>query len=334
MSLPRPLRFAAPAFALAGLLGMPAPASAAWDNVFQVTCNDCNRPRASFFAPAPAPSNCDTCAPQQRSSYKIDYQQRSFYEPITVMKPEKYLEPVEVRSKSFYWEPVTSYCYSSFYDPCSQSCQQVATPRTSYKLKEQCNTSYRYVERIRMVPTQSQRLVTENTPVVTYYGPTTRSYSAPELCPPGSAAPRVDELRAPPTISPSTDGGATIPPPGVPTSPSMSNPRSFPPPARPIAGKVDARTTGRSAAGAVRGEVVLNDRVTPRPNARLVFVNANNYEQREYITADEFGNFDASLPAGEWFLYVGNGQGKAVQHSEKPIAVGEHEAREFRLVSR
>ena len=333
MRLPRLTRLAA----LAGALAAPAPAEAAWDNVFQVTCNDCKpRRAAAYYAPppavsyyaAPAPA-CDNCAPQQRSSYKVDYQQRSYYEPITVMKPEKYLEPVEVRSKSYYWDPVTSYSYSSYYDPCSQQCQQIATPKTCYKLKEQCNTSYRYVERIRMVPTQSQRLVTEQTPVVTYYGPTTKTYSAPELCPPGSApgaGPTIDRVpSAPPTITPSA--GETIVPQQLPTTPAVPNSRSMPP------ARMNANTTSHGA-GAVRGEVVLNDRMTPRPNAKLVFVNADDYTRREYVTADEFGNFDARLPAGEWFLYVGNGAGKAVQHSDTPVRVAEAEAREFRLVSR
>ena len=30
-------------------------ASAAWNNVFQVCCNDCNKPRASYSSPCPQP---------------------------------------------------------------------------------------------------------------------------------------------------------------------------------------------------------------------------------------------------------------------------------------
>ena len=40
---------------VAALMGVAGTATAAWDNVFQVCCNDCNRPRVSFFAPAPCP---------------------------------------------------------------------------------------------------------------------------------------------------------------------------------------------------------------------------------------------------------------------------------------
>lgn len=308
------------ALALAGLAVTSSPASAGWNNVFQVCCNDCNRPRVSYYA-APAPAQ--SCAPSQ----KVEYQQRSYYEPITVMKPEKYLEPVQVRSKSYYWEPVTSYSYSCYVDPCTGCRSQVATPRTSYRLQEQCNTSMRYVERTRMVPVQSQRLVTETVPVVTYYYPPTRSYSSPiesAPAPVAPAAPRVDELRTPPSIAP--EGNSNIPSQNLPT---QSLPRSMPAPARPL-GKVNAHTTSRLTTAGVRGEVVQNDQITPRPAAKLVFVNATNLENREYVTADSFGNFDVTLTAGDWYVYLGNGEGKATFH--KKITVGD--ARDFKVVSR
>ena len=323
--LPRP---PALVVAVAGLLASAGSASAGWNNVFQLTCNDCNRqPRVSYFAEPACPQK-----PQQR----VEYQQRSYYEPVTVMKPEKYLEPVEVRSKSFYWEPVTSYSYSCYVDPCTGCKQQIATPRTSYRLQESCNTSMRYVERTRMVPVQSQRLVTETVPVVTYYLPPTRSYSSPvEACPPGAPAPapsggpRVDELRSPPSIAP--EGGATIPPQQLPTnSGGTALPRSAPPQARPL-GKVNAHTTSRPIMAGVRGEVVQNDQSTPRPAAKVVFVSAANTEIREYVTADAFGNFDTRLLAGDWYIYLGDGNGKATFH--KKITVGE-DARDFKLVSR
>lgn len=324
-----PARFAFPALALAGLLGSAVPADAAWDNVFQVTCDNCRpRQRSSYYA---TPDAC--CAPQ-KPQQRVEYKQRSYYEPITVMKPEKYLEPVEVRSKSFYWEPVTAYSYSSYYDPCTGSCQQIAVPKTAYKLKEQCNTSMKYVERVRMVPTQSQRLVTEMQPVVTYYYPPTRSYSSPvtEACElptaPPVAGPRVDELRStPPTATP--DAGDMIPPTNLPTNPGVSKQRAMPPQAKPLGSKGFANTTSR---GAVRGEVVLNDQITPRGSAKLVFVNADDLKVREYVQADEFGNFDANLPAGEWHMYIGNGNGRAMFH--KTIQVKESASREFRVVSR
>ena len=43
------------ALALAALFGSAGTASAAWNNVFQVCCNDCNRPRVAYAAPCPQP---------------------------------------------------------------------------------------------------------------------------------------------------------------------------------------------------------------------------------------------------------------------------------------
>ena len=43
---------------LAGLAGTPTRASAAWDNVFQVCCHDCNRPCARLDFGGPCP-HCD-----------------------------------------------------------------------------------------------------------------------------------------------------------------------------------------------------------------------------------------------------------------------------------
>lgn len=332
MMSPYGVRSSATALAVAGLLASAGPAHAAWNNVFQVTCNDCNKPRVSY-AP-PACNSCNAPPPCEGPQKKVEYQQRSFYEPITVMKPEKYLEPVEVRSKSYYWEPVTSYSYTSYYDPCTGCKQQVATPQTSFKLKEQCSTSMRYVEKLRMVPTQSQRLVTETVPVVTYYYPPTRSYSSPvePPCPTQAQSPatgpRVDEFRSPPTVSPErTDN---IPPPNIPTTPN-SLPRTMPPQAKPVPGGVNARTTSRPTFASVRGEVVKADQVTPRAGAKLVFVNAENLDKREFATADSFGNFDVRLPSGDWYMYLGNGEGRAMFH--KKITVGD-EARDFTVVSR
>src|SRR5207244_6262292 len=91
--------------------------------------------------------------------------------------------------KSYYWEPVTSTRYSSYYDPCSCQTQQIATPVTEFKLREQCNSATRYVQRTRTVPVTAYRPVTVTQPVVTYYMPTVvqpSSYFVPAP-PPGHA---------------------------------------------------------------------------------------------------------------------------------------------------
>jgi hypothetical protein len=337
-------RLSAPVLAVAGLLMTGGTAAAGWDNVFQVCCHDCKpRPIRAFFRAAP----CDPCPPDPcppPPAARVEYQRSYYYEPVTVMRAERYTEEVPTTVRSFYWEPVTTYTRASYYDPCTCTCQDICIPRTSYVRRERCDTVMRYVERIRMVPVQVQRKVEVTRPVVTYYGPETRRYLPAdcELPPAGVAGPipvgppsvgpigpRVDELRAPPSVAP--EAGGYIAPQQLPTLPN-ARPRTQPP-ARPVApGPVNARTTSRPGPASVRGEIVLSDQITPRPGAKLVFVSAADHDRREYVTADRFGNFDLSLPAGEWHVYLGNGDGRAMYH--KKISVGEYDAREFKVVSR
>jgi hypothetical protein len=167
------LRLTCPLLALAGVLSTGGAASAGWDNVFQVCCHDCkSRPIRSFFR-AQGCDDCQTPAPQPA---RVEYQRSYYYEPVTVMKQERYTEEVPVRVRSYYWEPVTSYTRASYYDPCTGCCQDICVPRTSYVRKEKCDTVTRYIERCRMVPVQVQRKVEVTRPVVTYYGPETRRY--------------------------------------------------------------------------------------------------------------------------------------------------------------
>lgn len=320
------LLFAAPLLALTSL-GVPT-ASAGWDNVFQVTCHNCRKERVSYAAPA------EPCPPQR----EVRYEQRCYYEPVTVMKPERYTEEVPVRVRSYYWDPVTTYTRSSYYDPCSGQCQEVCVPKTCYVRKEQCNTVMKYVERMRMVPTQVNRKVCETRPVVTYYGPITRKYENCDPCdlPPTGGTPRVDELRQnAPSVLP--ESSSTIPPQQLPTMP-QSRPGSSgfrpvnPTPTRNYSGTVNAHTTSRTPSTTVRGEVLASDKATPQPGAKVVFMNAKNPATREYATADAFGHFDTKLPAGEWYVYLGSGNGKAAYHSK--VTLGEQESRTFKVVSR
>ncbi|HET6574697.1 MAG TPA: hypothetical protein VFG68_13910 [Fimbriiglobus sp.] len=328
----RHLRILAPLLAVAGLLATGGDAAAGWDNVFQVCCHDCkSRPIRSFFRA----QGCDDCAqPQPQPQRRVEYQRSYYYEPVTVMKQERYTEEVPVRVRSYYWDPVTSYTRASYYDPCTGCCQDICVPRTSYVRKERCDTVTRYVERCRMVPVQVQRKVEVTRPVITYYGPETRRYLPAdcELPPAGAmpapAVPRVDELRTnPPTVTPE---GGYIPPQRLPTIEGSR--RRMLSPVRPAAGPVNAHTTSRPGPASLRGEIVQSDQVTPRPGAKLVFVSAADHNRREYVTADEFGNFDLRLPAGDWHVYLGNGNGRATYH--KKITVGAYDAREFTVVSR
>ena len=82
----------------------------------------------------------------------------------------------------------------------------------------------------------------------------------------------------------------------------------------------------------VRGEVVMPDQLTPRAGAKLVFVNADKPEQKEYATANAFGEFDVRLPAGKWYLYLGGDNGRATYH--KQISLGDRETYDYKVVSR
>jgi hypothetical protein len=314
---------AALALAACGILGPIGTASAAWNNVFQVCCNDCNKPRASYYAPPEA------ACPQQ-PEVRVSYVQRCYYQPVTEYVRKSYYEAVTKNYTSYYYEPVTEYKYTTYYDPCTGCPQKVCTPTTSYRMRSKCNAVTSYVERCAMVPVTSLRPVTVRQPVVTYYYPPEpacppTTSGAPPFIPP--AGPSVEQLREnPPTIG-QTDN---IPSPMVPvTPPGMSYPRATPnggPKIRPD------KTTSRSGPVIVRGEVVMPDQLTPRPGARLVFVNADNKDQREYATANPFGEFDLKLPAGKWYLYLGAGDGKAVYH--KQVTLGDKDTYDYKVVSR
>jgi hypothetical protein len=305
------LRYAAPLAALLTLCG--APAQAGWDNVFQVACRNC-RPRevrSSYYAPAPVASHSRT-----------SYVENTYDEVITVEKPTLVREPVDVQVRSYYFDPVTTYTTRS-YKNAAGCVEEVSVPCTRYVRKEECNTVTRYVERMKMVPTEVRRKVTERTPVTTITGPTTRSYSSDcENCglPPASSgrAPRVEVER-----------GDRLPPLDV-NGVNRSKSVAPLPPAKPFTGTVNARTT--SLATAVRGEVVGSDRATPKAGAKLVFLNDANYDEAVRVTADEYGNFLAQLPAGKWHVYVGNGQGRA--DLTTAVTVAAYDAKPLTVVSR
>jgi hypothetical protein len=318
-------RFVAPALAVAGFFGSVTPAQAGWDNVFQVACWNCkpreSTTRSSYYA-APQPSQHTT-----------RYEEKEHYETITVMKPTVIREEVPVTVKSYYWDPVTTYTTRSYRDPETGCTQEMSVPKTTMVRKEQCNTVSKYVERMKMMPTEVRRKVVERTPVTTIVGPTTKSYSYEcDNCglPPASAqrAPQVEVIPSNPPAA-SIDGIERISPQGVPNSKSRtsSTPTT---PAKPFNGKVNANTTSTSSS--VRGEVLLSDKTTPKAGAKVVFLNAANFEDRVHVQADEFGSFTTQLPAGKWFVYLGNGNGRADKTTE--ITVASYESKPVLLVSK
>jgi hypothetical protein len=320
MTLTRCAALAA-ALAAVGLASEPNPAHAAWDNVFQVTCNNC-RPRTSY-----SPEACPQPCPQPEM--KISYVQRSYYQPVTEYVRKSYYEPVTKKVTSYYYEPVTEYKYSTYYDPCTGCPQRVCQPTTSYRLRSQCNSVTSYVERCAMVPVTTLKPVTYQQPVVSYY------YPPQPACPPTGAAffppapggaPQVEQLREnPPSVGPQAGGSDNmIQPQQLPV-----NPGSF---TKPNAKLRPEKTVSRSTHVTVRGEVVQNDQITPRAGAKLVFMNADKPEQKEYATANAFGEFDVRLPAGSWLLYVGGGTGNATYH--KKVELGDRDTVDYKVVSR
>jgi hypothetical protein len=311
------------ALTVAAALGTAGDAAAAWNNVFQVCCNDCNRPRASF-SPAPCPEPCPQPCPQPEM--RISYVQRCFYQPVTEMVRKSYYEPVTRNVTSFFYEPVTEYRYSTFYDPCTGCPQRVCTPTTSFRLRSRCNSVTSFVERCAMVPVTTLRPVTVQQPVVSYYFPPgTSSFAAPTLPP---ASPRVEEQRiSPPTVDRVPD---RIPAPDMqyPTTPGgVSSPR----PGANVKLRPE-KTVSRSSTVTVRGEVTRPDQLTPRGGARLVFVSADDADRKEYVTANAYGEFDARLPAGTWYLYVGGDGGRATYH--KQLTLGDRDTYDYKVVSR
>jgi hypothetical protein len=318
------------ALALFGALGTAGSAPAAWDNVFQVCCHGCDRPRVSFFAPDPCPPPCPP-QPCPQPEVRISYVQRCYYQPVTEMVRKTYYEPVTRNVTSYYYEPVTTYRYSTYYDPCTGCPQKVCTPCTSYRLRSKCNSVTSFVERCAMVPVTTLKQVTYQQPVVSYY------YPPQNDCPPSTSGyppiphaggPRVDELRTnPPGVVPGT--GDYIPPPNIPTEmkPGMSYPRG-----NPNVKLRPEKTVSRSSHVTVRGEVTLPDQLTPRGSAKLVFVNADNPEQKQYVNANSFGEFDTRLAAGKWYLYLGGDNGRATYHKE--LNLGDRDTYDYKVVSR
>jgi hypothetical protein len=269
---------------------------------------------------------------------RISYVQRCYYQPCTELVRKTYFEPVTKKVTSFFYEPVTEYKYSTFYDPCTGCPQKVCTPCTSYRLRSQCNSVTSYVERCAMVPVTTLKQVTFQQPVVSFYFPP--QPACPPPCPPttgsgffplppaaGSTGPQVEQLREnPPGVLPPTSGSDTLPPMNLPTGPNVSNPRPGVAKIRP------EKTVSRSSVVSVRGEVVLNDQITPRAGAKLVFMNADKPEQKEYANANAYGEFDVRLPAGRWYMYVGSEAGQATYH--KQINLGDRDTVDYKVVSR
>jgi hypothetical protein len=314
-------RFLGFALALGGMAALAGTSSAAWDNVFQVCCHDC-KPRVSYSVPCPQP-----CPPCPQPEMRISYVQRCYYQPVTEYVRKTYYEPVTKKVTSYYYEPVTEYRYTTYYDPCTGCPQRVCTPVTSYRLRSQCNSVTSYVERCAMVPVTTLKPVTVTQPVVSYYYPPCPPGGSTSFFPPAPGGPTIEQLRdnPPSVMPPKTGSDGMIPPTELPTAPG-SFPKQGNPKLRP------EKTVSRPSVVSVRGEVVLNDQITPRGGVKLVFMNADKPDVKEYVTANAYGEFDVRLASGTWYMYLGDGTGKAVYH--KKIDLGDRDTVDYKVVSR
>jgi hypothetical protein len=284
-------------------------ASAGWNNVFQTTCHCRKQTSSSFFAPAPAA--CPT----------VTYKQRVFYQPVTTYKREFYNETVTTYRTSYHWEPVTTYRYTSYYDPCTGCCQQVATPRTSFRLRSQCNPVQSCVQRCRLVPVTEMRASYYLEPVVAC------APACPPPCSDPSPAPAINESG--PDGSPqrmpqinegvSSDGGSNLLP-RTNIGGQQSRSKAAPPqPKPPVKSRPDRVASFDKNSGHIQGAVVFDDRITPRGNAKILFVSVEKNGPQESLQTDELGRFSTNLATGDWLMYVPNKDGKPEFHTRLTV---------------
>jgi hypothetical protein len=67
----------------------------------------------------------------------------------------------------------------------------------------------------------------------------------------------------------------------------------------------------------IEGQVVRNDS-SPRPNSRVVFVNAA-LGSRQTVTTNTMGRFDVALPPGSWLVYLYGPDDVARYHSRLEV---------------
>lgn len=311
--------------ALTLLLLAPSFAPAAWNNVFQVTCCGGSRRVAAYAAPSISFASPCCPAPCPAPCPQTAWVQRSFCQPVTSYQAVSFFEPVTTMRTSHFWEPVTSFSMSCFVDPCTGCTQQVAVPTTSFRLRTQCNAVQSWVQRVgyRPVTTTRQSFYWEQVAV---------QPACPAPCPPADPCPSTGAVSAAPSAAPPLNlppAGNTQPPPAA---LGETRDQYFMPPANPsrlrtapVAAPIKTdRIASRSAP--VTGQIVTAA-YSPRSGAEVVFVNASRPTIRQTTTADAAGRYQASLPAGEWLVYV-----DSTYHNR--IDVNASEPRQITIVSR
>ena len=305
---------------------------------------------------------CDNCAPPPQQC-TTNYVQRCYYQPVTTYETRTVQEQVTTYRTSYYYEPVTSYRYSCYYDPCTCSYQQVAVPSTSYMLRTQNCPVQSWVSRCVQVPVTTQQKVCYYQPQTTccsttsgapiYSASPPPSTPAPMPQPPPQApsiTPIMPQTEQPPKIQESRPSGNTMPKanmwdslyppiekapvnqgsiPGAYKQPQL-NPSTAPPTSSPPPPPVRMERIAVGPNSHVEGQVVRNDN-SPRPNAKLLFVNAGT-GQRQTLLANSAGRFQIDLAPGSWHVYLHGADDIPVHHSR--IDVNGAQTRQVNLVSR
>lgn len=344
---------------LAGWVAMGSSASAAWNNVFQVTCNTCNtRTNTSYYSPPPAPVAAAP-APCNTQQCNTSYVQRSYYEPVTSYERKSYYEAVTSYRTSYYYEPVTTTRTSYYFDPCSCSYKPQCQQEVSYSLKTQQCPQTNYVERTYYQPVTSYRQAY-------YYQPVTQCCTTTvgdPVAAPGGAPMTVPGVSPAPAASPSGVAPATVSPAPAPVGmPNTSQPpMAAPSPAAPMVGeqrtpgvsynpaatpltpaplapvkpasiRPDRLTSLPGAAGnPLRGQV-LGLNTQPVSNAQVTFVSADNAGVSLVAQSDNFGRFQADLPTGVYQVYLRGPQNGGQQLAQTVRVTGANDT--LRLVSR
>lgn len=327
-----PLKSSITLFALGVVVATAAPADAAWNNVFQVTC--WNRPRSSNYSPAvafyqpapvysysaPAAGCCDPC---QQCTTK--YVQRSYYQPVQSYTTQTYYEPVTTYQTKTYYEPVTTYRYSCYYDPCSCSYQQVATPVTSYVMKQQQCPVQSWVQRCAQVPVTTYRQAFYWEPQTTCCSTTVGAPVVQQQPPVVNTNPPQNQTQPPPQVDGKNQGGSDQ----YYQAPGQTNSqfRQMPPAGQsnkqpggslvPPGAKLERVVSGNGTL--VQGQVVAGNQA-PKSGIQLTFVSANRQGGDKRATADAAGRFQVELPAGQWLVYMTTADGQQVYHSEMDVA--------------
>lgn len=344
---------------LAGLIAACTPAGAAWNNVFQVTCNTCQtRTNTSYYSPAPAPvAAAPATIPSNTQQCNTSYVQRSYYEPVTSYERKSYYEQVTTNHTSYYYEPVTTTRTSYYYDPCSCSYKPQCSKETSYSLKAQQCPQTNYVERTYLQPVTSYRQAYYYQPVTqcctTTMGDPVAAPGGAPISVPGAVAPAAapmtispapapvgmpgstnQPLLAPVTPAPATPGVVEQRTPGVSYNPSAApmNPAPLSP-VRPSAVRPDRLTSIPGAsASPVRGQV-LSLNTQPLSNAQVTFVPMEQSGTNLVAQTDSFGRFQADLPSGVYQVYLRGGQNDAKAQLAQTVRLSGNNDM-LRLVSR